>query len=265
MTIAQYLEAAGLGLAAGTVGGLAGIGGSVIMLPGLALFMGFHGPDHNEQHLYMAAAMAVNVLVALPAARRHAKSGAVRGDLVVVLIPAMVIAIIAGVLVSDRLNGAILRLLLAGYIMAYCAVNIVRLVRARPESEEGKERIGVPLLVGIGGGAGFAAGLLGIGGGAVIVPALQLAGRVRLRHAIGTSTAAMIASALVGAILKFSTLSKHGLSWTQAALLAAAMAPGAVLGGTFGAELAHRLPLKAVRLAISCLLMIVAVRLAMPR
>jgi uncharacterized membrane protein YfcA len=142
-------------------------------------------------------------------------------------------------------------------------VNIIRTARRPGGIESGPEGAGPPVLLGIGGGAGFAAGVLGIGGGTLIVPALQLLARVRLRQAIGTSNASMIASALLGATFKFSTLSHHGHSWTEGALLVLAMAPGAMLGGTAGAHLAHKLPVRAVRLVVSSVLLIVAIHLAL--
>jgi uncharacterized membrane protein YfcA len=263
MTLSQVFEAAGLGLAAGVVGGLAGIGGSLIMLPGLALVMGSHAGPHNEQHVFAAAAMAVNVAVAVPAALRHAKAHAVDAKLATPLIPAMILAVIGGVLASNRVSGAALRYILAAFIASYCCWNISVLLRGK--TDPATERAKLPILAGIGIVAGFAAGLLGIGGGAIVVPALQLLCGVRLRQAIGTSNAAMVGSALVGATIKWATLGQHGRSWTEAALLAAAMAPGAVLGGTAGARLAHGLPLKMVRLAVSCILMASAIRLAQTR
>ena len=65
---------AAIGLMAGTLGGLLGVGGSVIMIPALTAIFG------PEQHLYQAAAMAVNVGVAVPAAWRHHGAGAARRD-----------------------------------------------------------------------------------------------------------------------------------------------------------------------------------------
>jgi uncharacterized membrane protein YfcA len=43
----------------------------------------------------------------------------------------------------------------------------------------------------------------------------------------------------------------------------AAMAPGAVLGGIIGAQLAHALPLRVVRAAVSLLLLLIALRLGL--
>lgn len=264
MSPVQIAEAAGIGLAAGVIGGLAGIGGSLVMIPGLVLAFGYRDAQHTDHHLYMAAAMIVNVLVALPATRRHATAGAVRWELVAKILPPMVIGIIAGVLVSDRMPAQILKDGLAVFIAAYCVNNIYRVFRPRPQENRPAERTSAPLMAAIGGGAGMAAGILGIGGGALMVPAMNIFARLRLLQAIGTSSATMVVSAAIGSALKTYTLSAHGLSWREAAWLAAAMAPGAMLGGFAGALLAHRLPLKVVRVAISIILLLVAARLVMP-
>ena len=262
MTTIQVIEAVGIGLAAGVVGGLAGIGGSLVMLPGLALVFGYDDEKHSAHHVYMAAAMVINVLVAIPATRKHAQAGAVRRELVARILPTMIVAIVAGVLASDRVPGLRLKQLLAVFIAAYCVLNIYRIFKPRPQVNRPAERTGPVLLATLGGAAGLLGGLLGLGGGAVMVPALQVFARVKLIDAIATSSATMVGSAAIGASLKLATLSTHDRSWREALLLVVAMAPGAILGGSLGATLAHRLPIKAVRLVISIILLLVAARMA---
>jgi uncharacterized protein len=262
MTPLEMLLAAAIGFTAGVLGGLAGIGGSMIILPGLALVFGFSSAAYAEQHLYMAAAMAINVLVALPATSRHTKAGAVRGDLVRPILPAMVIAIIVGVLISNSIHGQVLKRLLAVFIAGYAAMNLYRMVYPRSATNRPAERTGGPLLAAIGGVAGLFGGLLGIGGGVVMVPLLQVFSRIRIREAIAVSSAVMIVSALVGASLKFATLPSHGLSPAHAALFVLAMAPTAMLGAAIGASMIHRLPLAVVRGMVSILLLIAAARMS---
>lgn len=262
MTTIQVLEAAAIGLAAGLIGGLAGVGGSLVMIPGLALVFGYADESHREQHLYMAAAMAVNVLVSIPATLRHIRAGAVRRELTMRLMPPMIAAIIVGVLISDRVNGAILKQLLALFIAGYCTLSIYRVFRPRQEANRPPERIGPARIGAIGGFAGLCAGLLGIGGGGIIVPALQVFSNVRLRHAIGASSAVMVVTATIGASLKLGTLRLHAFTIREALALILALAPGAIIGGWLGAHLAHHLPLRIVRLVVSILLIMIAVRLA---
>lgn len=261
-TPGQILLAALIGLVAGVIGGLAGIGGSMIMLPGLALLLGFDDEAHTRHHVFMAAAMTVNIMVALPAARRHYQAGAVRVGVVRALLPAMAAMIIVGVLVSNLIRGDWLKQALAVFIAGYALLNLYRLVRQRRESEGLPERTGVALLAAIGGGAGFIGGLLGLGGGVVTVPLLQVLARIRLRQAIATSSAVMPLTALIGAGLKLGTLPGHGRSVWEALLIAVAMGPGAIVGAMVGATLTHALPLAVVRGVISVLLLAAAAKLA---
>lgn len=259
----QLLLAAAIGLVAGVLGGMAGIGGSMVMLPGLALVFGYHDRAHSEQHVYMAAAMCVNVLVAIPATRTHAAAGALRRELVAGILPSMIIGILAGVIASDFMGGEVLKNLLAVFIAGYCLLNIYRVFRPRTDATRPPERIGPGVLAVIGAIAGFVGGVLGLGGGAVMVPLLQVVSNVRLRQAIAASSAVMVISAAVGAALKLATLpAASGHPPLDALWFVLALAPGAVLGGILGAMLAHRLPLAAVRIAISLLLLIAALRMS---
>ncbi len=263
MDLEQSLLAAFIGLVAGVIGGLAGIGGSMVMLPGLAIVFGFPGdPGHTRQHAYQAAAMCVNVFVALPATIEHARAGAVRRDLVIGLLPAMCLGILVGVLISNFVPGEALKNLLAIFIGAYCLVNLYRVLRPRKPGDGEHDAPRRTTLAAIGSAAGMVGGILGLGGGVVTVPLLNLVGRVRLRHAIAASSATMCISAAIGAALKLGTLPLHGQPIREALWLTLAMGPMAVAGALIGARLAHTLPLRAVRLAISILLLIAAARMA---
>jgi uncharacterized protein len=90
--------------------------------------------------------------------------------------------------------------------------------------------LGVGLLV------GTFSGLFGVGGGVIMVPLIILLWRQDIKMAIGTSLAAMVPTALFGAIRH------HGLGNVNLPL-AACLAVGAVVGTTFiGAPLVKVLP-----------------------
>ena len=230
------------------------------MLPGLSLLYGT-SPD-SSHHLYMAAAMTVNMAVAIPAARKHRQAGAVRTEIVRRILPVMAISIIAGVLVSNLVDGGYLRVGLAAFIALYCLGTFLALVLKRPDHTGRAERVSSANIVLIAIVAGLLGGLLGIGGGVVMVPALQMLCRLPLRQAIGTSAGVMWLTALIGAALKLATLHTHDQSAAQALLLALLMAPGAIIGARYGASLAHSLPLPIVRAIIATILTVAAARMA---
>lgn len=257
-----------LGLIAGALGGIAGVGGSVIILPGLHLLFSdlvFGEPANPESHhLYMAAAMCVNVCVAIPAAIRHHREGAVRTALLPVLIPCTVAAVVCGVLASNTFTGGTLTLILAVFLIAVCSWNLRFIARPRRRKFGGQGRVEhttTPRLVACSAATGIVGGLLGLGGGFLLVPLLQILCNLRLKNAIATSSAVLSVTACVSATLKVSTLSSHHVQWTDALTFAACMAPTAVVGSLLGAKWLHVLPVTGVRLVITILILAVATRL----
>jgi len=256
----QLISSVVIGLGAGLLGGLAGVGGSILILPSLGMVFGY--PNSSTHHLYMAAAMTVNVAVAIPAALRHRQAGLVRMDLLRVLVPVTAAWLAVGVIASNFLPGWQLQILLAVFLVGYCAYLVWSAVAQRAEAGEGQQRITTPRLAVSAALAGSTAGLLGLGGGVLQVPLLQVLCKVPLRQAIGTSSAVICLTAVVGAGLKLATLRGEGESAWEALVLAAVMIPTAVLGARLGAGLMHKLPLNAVRVAITVVLLISAWRLA---
>lgn len=249
-----------IGLCAGAVGGLLGIGGSIIMIPAMAIAFAAE-PFHN-QHLYQAAAMAANVAVALPAARRHRRAGALRRDVFRIMLPAALVAIIAGVLLSNALATPTLKRLFALFLLYVVVTNTVKLVRRRPEHEPHHRRVNWFTGGTVGGVMGFVAGLLGIGGGGIAVPLANTVCRIPLREAIAASANVMVLTAAVGAALKIATLPERGASIVTALIIAACLAPTAILGGHLGAGLTHRLPIPWIRGVFTLAIAAAAARMA---
>jgi len=261
------LTTLGIGLVAGLVGGLAGIGGSIIMLPALGLFVGYQTEARTEHHLYMGAAMTVNIAVALSSRSQHRKAGALRPKLVRPLLTSMALAIVLGVLLSNVFEGEIARRALIVFLFAFCAYTLISTIRRMPDHEEADQRGGACMLLAIGAFTGLLAGFLGIGGGLVMVPLLQFFARVPLRLCIATSAAVMWFTALVGAVAKLATLSGHkiageALHVTDALELALPMGIGAIVGAAIGATVTHRIRLPLLRLAIAAVLAGAGARMA---
>jgi uncharacterized membrane protein YfcA len=77
--------------------------------------------------------------------------------------------------------------------------------------------------------AGLLSGLLGIGGGLIIVPALAGMLGVPLKRALGTSLVAVVVLVIPGTIVHAAL---GHIDWTAALLLVVASVPGARLGAT---------------------------------
>lgn len=255
----EILELVLTGLVAGTLGGLLGVGGSVIMIPIMALM--FSSREWGSQHVFQAGAMVVNIFVAIPAALRHHRAGAMRANVFRAMLPATAIAIALGVLLSNALDGRVLRQIFAVFLLYVAGANILKLVGRHEDHEEHESRTS-PTRVGfVGSVMGFAAGLLGIGGGGLAVPLLQVVCKLPLRTCIAVSSGVMCITAVIGATLKVATLDRVGYSASDALILALLLAPGALLGSYLGAGLTHRLPLGVVRGVFAIVVLVVALRL----
>jgi len=140
-SLLELLSVAGLGLIAGTLGGMLGVGGGVLIIPGLVLLLG--RPTGVEQHLYQAAAMIANVAVSVPAALRHRRAGAMTPEALRWMLPAALVFVLVGVALSNlpvfsgRDGGVWLGRILAVFLLYAVYVNTQRLFRPAPGSGPG--------------------------------------------------------------------------------------------------------------------------------
>lgn len=257
MTLQTILGLLGLGLAAGALGGMLGIGGSVLMIPVLTLLLKL------EHHVSQAVAMIVNVFVAVPAMVQHHRAKAVRWDVMGRMVPFGVVFIVVGVEASNHIGSERLEQVFGVFLLYVVFTNVQQLISKRAEPAADSQRINWPTAGGVGAFTGFMAGLLGVGGGIVAVPLLQRVCRLPLRQSIATTAAFMCISASVGAIRKSYTLAmltdtagqSLNLSWRNSVEVAIFLAPTAVIGGMFGGKLTHALPLPLVRVAFILLML----------
>lgn len=104
----------------------------------------------------------------------------------------------------------------------------------------GLGRVQVLPLLAVGLVSGFFAGLFGIGGGLVIVPALVVLLRIEQKLAAGTSLLAILPAASIAAA---SYALGGSIDWAVAGLLAI----GAIVGAQVGARLLQRIPRRALQ------------------
>lgn len=270
----ETIVLAGIGCIAGILGGLLGIGGSIVMIPAMLLLFGSrHGTE--GQHLYQAVTMIVNVFVGSSSAYRHYKSGAMLWPTLKMLIPLAILGSIAGVFVSNlgvfsgpgtiwlsRLFGLFLL-----YVMCHSIWGLYRGKRPGDTLTPPDDRIGGWKAALIGLPVGLSNGLLGIGGGVVAVPLQQTILRIPLQRSIANSSLSIVFVAGFGAIFKNLTLHLHAgpdgaaFALSQSLALAAILIPTAFAGAYLGAYLTHRISLGWLRVVFACLMLYGGVKL----
>ncbi|MCG3136274.1 MAG: hypothetical protein HJJLKODD_00100 [Phycisphaerae bacterium] len=256
-----------IGLLTGILGAMLGLGGSIVLIPALNLAFG------PRQHLHQAAAMIINFFVVLPATWQHFRAGVVYGRLIRVALPITVVAVLAGVQLSEAqiFSGTQQKYLTAifgVFILLDMLYQLVRYWQNRPLpqiSEEGLAALNcwrAGLIIGV--PTGLIGGLLGVGGGLVAIPLQQIILRFPLRLAIGNSVAVICGTSVVGAVFKNIHWYRDATdSWAladQPLTLAGVLIIPAVIGSLIGSRLTHILPIRVVRLSLIVVLTLAGVR-----
>ena len=261
---------AAIGFAGGLLGGLLGIGGSIIVIPLLTLVKG------NNQQLYQATAMIMNIAVGASATLKHHLKGAIQVKVVLKLLPAASVGILAGVALSNLIPTLWLQVVFALALMGIAASEL-RSAFPRPVASQEKtesdpsddETPGKSGLVNvmIGGFTGLCSGLLGIGGGIIIIPLLKKFSGFSMKAAIPASSATMLITAGIGAFYKNIQLPNlqapdgTPLEISTSLVIAACLIPPAFVGSYIGASLMHRLPMTVIKRVFALLLVIAAWRM----
>ncbi len=261
-----YILLALSGVVAGVLGGLLGIGGSSVMLPAMVLILGAVRDGVEQIHQYQAAAMIVNFLLILPSVLAHARKRAVWTRVWAYMAVAALAGVIVGVQASWLFEGAAAKYLRWGVGLFFLYVvghNVYRLTRGRRVeglSRQQVERAPFWRKLVVGFPMGVVAGLLGIGGGSLAVPGQQIALKMPLRNAIATSAATIASVSWLGAIAKNAQLGDNG-TVTRSLILAACLAPTAMIGSYFGGHLTHTLPVRIVRIVFTALMVFAAAKM----
>jgi len=238
------------GLAGGLLGGFLGIGGTVVFMPLMKLICDANPETAIDPHTAIAVTLVLNVLVGASATWGHARAGRVMWSIIKVLIPCSLAASLVGVEVGNLFKGDLQVWLwrLFGVTMLYVAgLNAYRLLRPlSPVDMAPGDIVGPPpkayAIGGVGLVTGFFAGLLGIGGGAIAVPAQQILLKMRLRAAIANSAVTVVFSCLLASILKHVSLGAHGVDLARPWAYIGLLGVPAVAGALVGSHLTHRAP-----------------------
>lgn len=246
-----------VGVTAGFLAGLFGIGGGMIMVAALAFVLPLLGvPTAHVMHMALATSLACIVLTAIASASAHHRRGSVMWHSVAWLVPGLIMGGLIGALIAGVLADAWLRIGFA----AYCFVTAIAMFRARKQAiDPGELAPPGPLLSVMAMPVGVLSALVGIGGGSMLVPILIHRGHSAV-HAVGTSAACGIAVAAASAI-GYVVAAQHTdavLPWGAIGYVhlptALLLAIGSTTATRHGAALAHRLAHHALSRAFALLL-----------
>lgn len=235
-------------LAVGLSLGLLGSGGSILTVPVLVYVVG------QDEKVAIAGSLAIVGFVSLAGSLPHAFKRNVDGPSVLLFgIPGMA-GTYLGAYLSTYVSGTA-QLALFATVMLVAAVMMLR-PRVEQNDEERKRRAAWKIAID-GVLVGTLTGLVGVGGGFMIVPALVLLGGMTMHRAVGTSLVIIAMKSASGFYKYLSVLDTEGLEldWNVLATFAGL----GVVGSFAGSYLSTRIPQAKLRKGFGVLLVVMAI------
>lgn len=234
-----------IGLAAGLLSGLFGVGGGILIAPALVLLA------RMDQRLAHGTSLGAVLPISVSSLLTYWAHDHVDWRVAACLAAGSVL----GALVGTRLLNVLPHRTLAISFAALLVVSAVRLFLPLSSGERGVlSVVQIVVLVLIGFGAGTLAGLLGVGGGIVMVPAMLMYLHMPSAIAKGTSVAVIIPTSIIGT---WRNRRNKNVDLRAAAALGFSGIVTAVVGGWLSA----RMPDTLSNVLFAALLLAVAARL----
>jgi hypothetical protein len=251
-----------VGMAAGILAGLFGVGGGTIIVPALLLCFQWQAvPVELQTHLAIGTSLGSIVITSISSTLTHHRAGAVRWPVALWLTPGIAAGVWCGAFVAARLGGLQLQRLFGIFTWL---IAIQMWFGWQPKAHTAVPGKGGLTLAGL--VIGGVSALFGIGGGSLTVPFLCWC-RVRMQEAVATAAACGFPIALVGALgyvyqglihqsAGHSPLPPYAIGYVY---LPALMGIGltSLPCARLGARMAHRWPAATLKRVFACFLVLI--------
>ena len=236
-----------VGLAAGLLSGVFGVGGGVLIVPGLMLVA------EMEQRRAHGTSLAAVLPIAVTGLVTYLTYDNVDWWAAACLVGGA----LPGALLGTKWLATVNKKVLTWLFVAIALASAVRLFFGIDTSQTADHSLGLTIsLMIVGFVSGVLAGLLGIGGGIVMVPALMLLGGISAVLAKGTSLAAIVPTSVMGT---WRNRKLENVDVQAGATIGIAGAATAVVGGV----IAEALPERVAAVSFAVLMLAVCTRLAL--
>ncbi|WP_456484612.1 sulfite exporter TauE/SafE family protein [Desulfurobacterium sp.] len=248
------------GFLIGFLSGLLGKGGGMLFVPTFWVIFPLLGISESiVPKSAVATSLACMTVTSGTSAWQHIRKGFLKGKLFFFLVSGALPGVFLGsALTAEFLSPQTTKVLFAIFLI-FMSVKLLK----GSDSNKKKEKIDYRAVFLTGIASGFLAGLLGVGGGAVVTPMLYSFGNIPIKIAMATSTGVVFFNAL------FSSLNYIYYGWHRVsnpffigyiyvpALIF--MIPGLYVGTRFGVKIMHRVHPDKLRKWFALFLLAVAV------
>lgn len=251
-----------VGLAAGLMAGLIGIGGGMVVVPGLFyIFKFMNFPTDEVMHIAVGTAMGVMICTSIASTLSHQVKGDVQWPIFWRIMTGIIIGVIVGAKLDQHLNAHAIEIVFGLFVLA---VSIKMFLNWKPKVQGTNKIPNLVLTNGVGLIIGFKSGLLGIGGGALSIPFLIYCD-LPMHEVVGTSASFTLPISIVGTLAFLLLGTEHsslslstGYIYWPALLL---VAPCTMLGAFLGTKLSHAISAPKLRLIFAIFLFFLGLRM----
>lgn len=249
-----------IGVIAGIMSGLFGIGGGIVVIPALSNTFTYYTaiPAQHIMQMAVGTSLAIMISTSTSALYAHHKRNAVRWQMFRAMLPGLIIGAIAGALIAHLLPSTDLQISFGIFLV----IIGFRMLTNKQETQSANGPLSNKIIYSASLLIGVLSSLLGVGGGTLIVPFLLRTG-MDMREATGTSVACGLAVGIAATICFMITglFSSLHLPWSTGYIYWPAFIGVAIASTLFaplGAMLAHKLPKLLLQRIFGCLLLLVA-------
>ena len=245
-----------LGFISGIAAGLLGIGGGIIMVPGLMFISALQDPTKIISiHAAIATSLGTIIFTSISSARGHHLKNGVN----YVVFRNLIMGLALGALIGSAIASSMSQQLLKQIVVIFLLIAGSRLFLETKNYQLSSNLKFINLSI-HGTWIGTLSSILGIGGGTFIVPLLNAKG-IAIRESIGTSAMCGIPIGIFGCF-GFMALSKSGLSvenviWSSSLI----MAISSILGARYGVKLVYRIDQDSLKKLFGAFICIAAILL----
>lgn len=251
-----------IGLFAGLMSGILGIGGGVIVVPALVFIFQYNHlvPADVIMHVAAGTSLAVMIFTSLASLSAHYKMGEILWQVFNKLWPGIILGVCVGAFTAQFIPTLWLKIIFALFLLFVAFKMFVdrdkAQVRATPKMLYHHL---VSLFI------GFKSGLLGVGGGVLVIPYLTFSG-VPVRKIAPVSNLCTFTVAIVGSLVFMATGYREMAAVAYAtgyvywpAVLSVALASAVI--APIGAKLNYILPVKQLKYVFIIILILTALKM----
>ena len=250
-----------LGSVVGVLAGMLGIGGGLIIVPALSyLLIHFMGmTTETVMPVAIATSLSTIIFTGMSSAFAHYKLGNIQKHVVLYTGIGIAFGAFAGAQVASHISGELLKDVFAVLVILIA----MQMIFGKKKASENDASKGT--LATVGGGAGLLSALMGIGGGALLVPALVWF-RVNVRAAIGCAAFCGLIIAVFGTtsfiVAGYNAIDvpEHSLGYVYLPATAGIVATS-MFTANIGAKLGQRVNVRVLKAMLACLLVLVSIRM----